>query len=54
MEPMSLVKRLREYFAMSARDLMIDYKKLTDEDKQWFIDEFNKMGLPTVLSEPKT
>ena len=46
---LTLVKRLKDYFAMDARSLMNDYKKLTDADKQWFAAEFNKMGLPTTL-----
>jgi hypothetical protein len=51
MEEMSLVQRIKDYFGMESRDLMNDYKKLTDTDKAWFVDEFNRMGLPTALKK---
>jgi hypothetical protein len=52
-ETLSLVKRLREFFQISASDLMKEYRALTDADKEWYVNEFNKIGLPTVLSDPK-
>ena len=33
MEPMSLVAALRDYFGMTAKELLADFKKFTDQDK---------------------
>lgn len=47
-EPLTLTKRLMQYFGLDMRELRVEWAKLTDADRAWFREEFNKMGLPTT------
>lgn len=50
-EKKSLVVRMREFFEFkTAQDLMKEYQKLDMKDKEYFVEEFNKAGMPTVLT----
>lgn len=49
MEPVTLAKQIKEFFGMSASECMREYKQLSEADKQYFVEEFNRAGMPTIL-----
>lgn len=48
-----LAVRLRMFFGQkpgqSLKEFMEEVKTLNEDDKLWFLNEFNRMGLPTVI-----
>ncbi|KKN72117.1 hypothetical protein LCGC14_0414030 [marine sediment metagenome] len=48
---MSLVLRIKNYFEMTAPQCRREYVELSREDREWFVEEFNAMGLPTTMKK---
>lgn len=52
-ERKSFMGRILAYYGrragQSAGEFSAEIRALTDDDKRWFVAEFNKMGLPTDL-----
>lgn len=48
-EPKSFAARCAEFFGrkpnQSISEFAAELKQLTDDDKRWFIEQFNKLGL---------
>ncbi len=47
-----LMKRVKSYFGMTMEELKTEYKELSVEDRNDLVEEFNKMGLPTIIKKP--
>lgn len=52
METKTFVGRMLEFFGrkpgQSAGEFSAELRALSDADKLWFVDQFNKSGLPTT------
>lgn len=49
-ETKTLINRVRDFFGMTATQCRTEYVQLTDQDKLDLVEEFNKAGMPTVLT----
>jgi hypothetical protein len=55
-DPKPLVARLRQFFGQlpgqGFAQFAAEIKALTPADREYFVAEFNKAGMPTILSAP--
>ena len=52
-ESKTLIQRVADDFRAGTAPgkFMAEVKELTDDDKKWFVDQYNREGLPTVMSK---
>jgi len=46
--PVTLVKALKNYFELNGSEMIAEFKKLTDKDKNDFVDMFKAIGVETI------
>ena len=53
MTTMTLIQRLAEDFRQGTAPgkFMAEVKNLTEADRQWFCDQYNREGKPTVMTK---